>query len=364
MSALLRADLDFKQLERFEVELYSTFLRQQSHSLFFYDYAYQKLVCTHLNSELYVWIAKYAGRVLGAISVAYSQAGPLGVVANSMPYFGGNGGTITSRELSVDDDAFIKKRLIEIAFQDATKKKCASLTMISNPLDPGSFEILEEQFGSQPSDSRIGQFTTLPRSTSEDIETVLIKQFENPRPRNIRRAIKSGISVKSSNERDDLLFLWKTHKSNIEAIGGHVKKQEFFMSVYDQIDHDDWKVFVGRLDKQPISALLLFYSRNVVEYFTPATVSDFRRLQPSALVIYQAMLDAVNRGIEYWNWGGTWETQKGVYDFKKKWGALDYPYYYFTKIYNDDIFQATPSELLEYYPGFYVVNFERLNINE
>ena len=66
--------------------------------------------------------SQYAGQVLGAISVAYSQAGPFRWLPNSIPYFGGNGGTITSRELSVDSDVFIRNKLIEIAFQDATKK--------------------------------------------------------------------------------------------------------------------------------------------------------------------------------------------------------------------------------------------------
>ena len=76
------------------------------------------------------------------------------------------------------------------------------------------------------------------------------------------------------------------------------------------------------------------------------------------------MKQAVHDGLRLWNWGGTWKTQKGVYDFKKKWGAGDYPYYYFTKILNEDLLGGTPEELLQDYPGFYVVNFERLNNNE
>ena len=43
----------------------------------------------------------------------------------------------------------------------------------------------------------------------------------------------------------------------------------------------------------------------------------------SSLLIFEVMLDAVEKNYEYWNCEGTWESQKGVYDFKKKWGAND-----------------------------------------
>ena len=88
-------------------------------------------------------------------------------------------------------------------------------------------------------------------------------------------------------------------------------------------------------------------------------------LQPSARIIYQAMLDARIENGGYWNWGGT-ETQKGVYDFKKSGEHL------IIRTITLLLKNATKaryisgysSEFGRYYPGFYVVNFERLNINE
>jgi hypothetical protein len=68
----------------------------------------------------------------------------------------------------------------------------------------------------------------------------------------------------------------------------------------------------------------------------------------------------VRRGCRLWNWGGTWTSQGGVYRFKRKWGAEDRPYRYFIRINDRSVLDATPEELLERFPHFYVVPFSAL----
>ena len=29
----------------------------------------------------------------------------------------------------------------------------------------------------------------------------------------------------------------------------------------------------------------------------------------------------MNKGFHYWNWGGTWQSQEGVYSFKNRWNV-------------------------------------------
>ena len=108
-----------------------------------------------------------------------------------------------------------------------------------------------------------------------------------------------------------------------------------------------------------VAALLLLYFHRVVEYFTPVVVADARSLQPLSLIILESMLDAVHRSCRYWNWGGTWPTQDGVYRFKKRWGTTDFPYRYWTNIYDSSIRSESPEHLLDRYPYFYVYPFSR-----
>jgi hypothetical protein len=98
----------------------------------------------------------------------------------------------------------------------------------------------------------------------------------------------------------------------------------------------------------------------VVEYFTPATDVGYRGLQPMSLLVFTAMQDAVRRGCRWWNWGGTWVTQDGVYRFKKRWGTVDRRYFYHTTVFDKGILRCSPEQLLEAYPYFYVVPFTQL----
>ena len=72
------------------------------------------------------------------------------------------------------------------------------------------------------------------------------------------------------------------------------------------------------------------------------------------------MTDASVQGYAWWNWGGTWLSQEGVYRFKSRWGTKDMPYRYFTSVHNPEILKVSPAELLAWYPSFFTVPFSVL----
>jgi lipid II:glycine glycyltransferase (peptidoglycan interpeptide bridge formation enzyme) len=112
---------------------------------------------------------------------------------------------------------------------------------------------------------------------------------------------------------------------------------------------------------QPVAALLLLYFNRTVEYYVPATLEAERVHQPTSLILFQAMQDAARAGYTRWNWGGTWLNQDGVSRFKRKWGAQDSRYRYYIKLNAAEILKRSRSELLDAYPGFYVVPFDKLH---
>jgi lipid II:glycine glycyltransferase (peptidoglycan interpeptide bridge formation enzyme) len=118
-------------------------------------------------------------------------------------------------------------------------------------------------------------------------------------------------------------------------------------------------LYLADLNGTLIAALLLLYFNRTVEYYTPVVRMGYRTLQPLSLLIFTAMKDALRRGFIYWNWGGTWLTQDGVYRFKSRWNTRDYPYYYYTTIYRNSILKLTKQKLLEEYPYFYVLLFPK-----
>jgi lipid II:glycine glycyltransferase (peptidoglycan interpeptide bridge formation enzyme) len=89
---------------------------------------------------------------------------------------------------------------------------------------------------------------------------------------------------------------------------------------------------------------------------------EFRGLQPLAKILFHSMVDAAKEGRQRWNWGGTWKTQKGVYQFKKKWGAKDFQYSYYVTLNNPELLHLSPEDLRKNYPGFYLLPYDRLYV--
>ena len=322
------------------------------HSLIYSCPSFIKLTSDHLGASPGWILAKNERGFSGVLPFVESKAGEFGTVFNSLPYYGSNGGVLQS----IDDEK-IKCLLIESYFEYAHSQNACTATLTTNPLVMDN-EIYESTIKGFFRDKRIGQITHLPRNPEK-----LIDIFDEPRPRNIRRALKEGVQVSYGNEKASLEFLYETHVQNMRAIGGLSKTWRFFEKLLSDMPYDLWSVYVGTKEEQPIAALLLFYYNGTVEYFTPVVISEYRNTQALALVIYEAMKDAVKkRGCKNWNWGGTWLSQTGVYDFKKRWGTTDYPYYYYTKLFNEGVMSSSKELLLKDYPGFFVIPFSVLKV--
>ncbi len=323
---------------------------RNSASLIYGTPRYLTLISKHLAAYAGWLIAKQNKEIVGLLPFI-KKDGPLGPVFNSLAYYGSNGGVI---QHETNEEA--KIALIKEFYEMAKKAKSVSATIITNPL-LNDFDFYHKHTHYDLLDERIGQITHFPSiSKPED----LLHSFQDPRPRNIRRALREGIVVERRQDHDALYFLYSTHVANIESIGGIPKKLEFFQLLKETMNEAEWTIYVGKTKEEPIAALLLLYFNRTVEYFTPVIREAHRNKQALSLIIYQAMLDAITEGYENWNWGGTWLTQTGVYDFKKRWGTTDYPYYYYIKLFNNIVKTQTKEALLEAYPGFYVLPFSKL----
>ena len=320
-------------------------------SLVYAEPRFLRLIAEHVDAHCSWLVAKQSHEIRGVLPYLVKE-GPLGPVFNSLAYYGSNGGVI-----QVMPDTKVKSDLVKTFFCLAKDANAASATIISNPLDS---DTAAYETYSDPSyrDFRIGQITHLPNSPDQ-----LISTFADPRPRNIRRAVKEGVKVTKGGA-ESLEFLYQTHVENMKAIGGAAKTRAFFEAIPERLAIDDWAVFTATLNGAPIAAVLLFYFNNTVEYFTPVILERYRSTQSLTLTIYEAMIDAITRGFRKWNWGGTWASQGGVYDFKRRWGTSEYRYYYFTQLYKAELLSCRPADLLEQYAGFFLFPFNFLVTSE
>lgn len=316
-----------------------------------------------LAKEQYL-LAFDQGSLVGAMP-SFSFKGKYGTVINSLPFYGSNGGILTAPGL--ENVLNVKRKLLN-AFNDlAVEKKAVATTIISNPLEP-DHEFYATCSGYSLMDERIGQITYLPdvRETSQDVGEMLMGLYHSKTRNMVRKSRKFGFVVNHSNEESVLQKLYALHTENMRSIGGCSKPWFVFSAIQNTFRYnEDYRVYFAEYDGVIVAALLVFYYNKSVEYFTPAVCVDFRSKQPMSLLIFEAMCDACKEGYGYWNWGGTWLTQEGVYHFKKRWGAEDLPYKYYIseKKQYGDLRPQSKCVLLESYPMFYTIPFSCVEAN-
>ncbi|MBW2004570.1 MAG: peptidoglycan bridge formation glycyltransferase FemA/FemB family protein [Deltaproteobacteria bacterium] len=341
--------------EKYEAQ-YEDFLLKDSLTLFYVSNNYRRLLKEFLNEEDCYFIALNKwDEVIGVLPAFLKRNEKSGNVLNSLPLYGSNGSII-----EYEKNETVKKELLQAFFNYARNHHCISATLITSPFDTNK-TFYDTNYCATFNDERVGQLTALPSKYS-DLANDLMRLFHQKTRNMIRKAQKSGLAITDEPASNYMQFLSEIHVENINTIGGISKPWPFFELIPQIFEYEeDYKIFVALNDGMPIAALLLFYFNKTVEYFTPVIVQEYRALQPLSLLIFNAMQEAVARGYEWWNWGGTWLTQDGVYRFKKRWGTTDMPYFYYTRVFDNQILHCSKEELTWQYPYFYVLPFSQLS---
>ncbi len=327
-------------------EAYDDFLERTDAALLYHTRKYKTLLEQLLGCDSQYWLAVNKGKVEGVLPLMMIR-GPYGTVINSLPFYGSIGAILAGNRVA--GEVLCRK------YKDIVHEKgVGSATMVSNPFDQTYSGMIAHDL----IDTRIGQVTKLPCGNEEAVSDAILKIMNGAARRNIKKAERCGIKVSVDNTAMD--FLYRVHVDNMTTIGGKSKSSLFFDLVQKIfVAGEDYRVYVACSGEggKPVAALLVFYFRNTVEYFIPATVHSYREQQPMAAILWRAMRDASSMGYRIWNWGGTWTSQEGVYRFKKKWGARDLVYRYYIKLNNEEILRENPERLEECYKNFYVVPF-------
>jgi hypothetical protein len=328
-------------------ERYEEFLLARPQTLLYQSWRYQSLLIDMLGCRQQGLLAlDEHDNVLAALPLM-AMDGPFGTVLNSLPFYGSNGAL-------VGEDLDARAELMTAYRGMVQMPGMAASTLIENPLAPGGADGLAHDL----TDERIGQLTPLP--PAGDKEAALMQSFHYKTRNMIRKAEKLGVEVAVDN--DAMSFLVAVHEENMREIGGLAKSRQFFDALPQYFrPGQDYRLYVARLKGEPVAAALVFFYNRTAEYYTPVVRKEYRDSQALSAAIFRAMCDAAAQRYAWWNWGGTWLSQDGVYRFKSRWGTQDLPYRYFTSVHNPAILKASRTELLAAYPSFFTVPFSALS---
>lgn len=342
--------MEVKELQPEYENRYMQYILEKEESLLYVSLKYKKLLENLLGDKSHYLIATDNERIRGVLPLFVHENENTGKVLNSLPFYGSNGGIIA-------DSEDVRETLVSSYLEFFKREKCVAATMITAPF-MCDYKWYLQKIRPDYVDKRIGQFTLFPDSSSDN-EKALWEMLHKKTQGAIKKAVKSGITVCVENTGEAIDFLYKMHVDTMEKIGGLAKRKEFF-ELFPQIFEKDseYKLYVAYKQKERVAAVLVFLFNKTVEYFVPVTKEGYRIYQPLSLIIFEAMKQGIQAGYKRWNWGGTWLTQDGVYNFKKRWGTIDSEYYYFTNIAQGNVLEMDKEELLAHYPNYYVYPFD------
>jgi len=334
------------QLKPTDNERYTQFLLGRDSSLFYHTLKYRDFLRHLLGCEDEYLVASEGEAIRGVLPLMYLESSA-GRVYNSLPYYGSNGGILA-------DDEAAHEALVNAYNRVARRDDTRCSTIIEDPFEARQLGAVAHSH----QDYRIGQFTRLAGEEAiSDAE--LLGRYDSSARRNVKKARNQGVTVETGVQH--LERIREIHVENMQAMGGLAKSDRFFAELERFFSEgQDFDVYVALKDRQVVAGVLLFYFHRTVEYYTPAVAAEFRPLQPLAAVLATAMGDACKRGFRWWNWGGTWASQTGVYRFKKKWAAEERKYYYYTQVNDQSILGWPRQRILQAFPGFFTVPFDAL----
>jgi CelD/BcsL family acetyltransferase involved in cellulose biosynthesis len=340
------------ELERTQEALYAALCREL-HSLIYPTIRYRGFLRRVVGGEDHYLIAKEGGEVVGALPLFLKRSMTIGCVVNSLPFHGSNGGVLISPRARDPESVF--RHLVDAAEDLARQADARTLTLITSPFDP-AVRRYEARFPSAFRDWRHGQI--LPLSGSEE---ALMARMHPSRRRGLGIARRKGVSIRRSADPVDLQLVVSIHMDNMAAVGARAKEWHVFDALRMTLQWEkDYVVYVAEVDGRLVGGLIVLFHDITAEYFVPALNRDDRSTQAGSALVFEAIRDARRRGCRYLNFGGPREGQQGVYDFKKRWGAIDMPYFYFSQPIYDatDLLSMDRTILEREWPYFYAVPFE------
>ncbi len=339
MNVEILQNIDYTEYENFIKNNPSSFYHSKNHILFLKDL---------LKIDPYFIQVKEKNEIIGVMPF-FQKKSEYGMVINSLPFFGSYGGIVTKNDCS---------KLILDEFNNFNlENDILSSVIIPNPILQNE-SIYENFYSYTFKDQRLIQCLNLKNKSEND----LWNSFEQRVRRAIRKSQKLDITITNPEFTNGVIDeFYNMHVTEMQSKGGKIKPKNFFRNIRNNFTiHHDYEIFCAKNNEKILSYLLVFYHNNITEYYMPAYTSESKNTQSTSLLIWNSIISSLDRGINYYNFGGTWKNQPELYKFKRGWNSSDYMYNYYIKCDIDKIKEIGIDEISKKIEYFYVVPYDKI----
>jgi CelD/BcsL family acetyltransferase involved in cellulose biosynthesis len=151
--------------------------------------------------------------------------------------------------------------------------------------------------------------------------------------RNVRRAVREGVTVRAAESEDDLArTFYALHVATRHRLGVPIQPRRFFKLLWRRLI-DTGHGFVLLAEAQggsPVAGAVFLTSPGTITYKFGASDSAAWGLRPNHLLFWTAIARACEAGYERFDFGRTDLEDEGLRAFKSGWGTVEEPLVYTT----------------------------------
>ncbi|PYK68805.1 MAG: hypothetical protein DME45_05490 [Verrucomicrobia bacterium] len=152
----------------------------------------------------------------------------------------------------------------------------------------------------------------------------LISNFSSSAQRAVRKAERSGLSVRIRSDEDAMTTFYKLHVRTRRRHGVPPQPQSFFVNIQRHlIDAGHGFIVIVEGQKRPLAAAVFFkFGRHAIYKFG-ASDERLQELRANNLAMSEGIKNLANAGAEILHFGRTEKENEGLRRFKLGWGATE-----------------------------------------
>lgn len=135
----------------------------------------------------------------------------------------------------------------------------------------------------------------------------------------IRKAENNGVEIHHGKDMplfDDFRRIYNSTMDRDHAERYYYFGEEFYQSIYRDL-HDNYEVFYATYEGKVIAMSIMLYCNGKMHYHLSGSLSDYRNLAPSNLLLYKAALWGCGQGFKSFHLGGgVGSNEDSLYKFK------------------------------------------------
>ncbi len=313
-----------------------------------YHYPFYRKMLKRIGLGESFYLGLFEGDKILAVLPGFIKTSDLGKVYSSLPFFGPNSGVLCINEKRIEYTKEITNYLLNVLDADGFISASIYSPFLSN-MDEET-HIMKDKFPLE-----IEKFTSYIDMKELSVSSKI--RYD------IRKSEKAGVIVSDGISDEKIDQFYKIYLQNCADFSIPMKPKGCIEELLKEaLNKKNVSVYFAELDNVVIGGLIMIWSNSVASYYLPCALNEHRSLQPNTLLINQALNDAIEREIKYWNWESSPSEESGVYKFKKKWGSTDVQYKIFLKAYKEEQFfkNLGMEEISKAFPHYYVYPFHKL----